>query len=275
MWNMTSRGVSFRAFSSGGARATVNSLDTGSLLSGMTGGIFAGEARKAMEYFEPYGFTAAIISKNGDGVAEAVMNFITGARGHALTGAISDRRYRPLGLKQGENAQHDDIGQMTLLRRSGAYLLSLDGVGGANAQTPGADTKERMVSMRHVVKSKQPRVPMSGNSAGGQVPQQAGQTQDFKHEGEQVNTEVRCTAKKVQIYDQTTLIASYDRDSKTWSFNLGGDFNCTVKGNVNVRANGTANVKADGVVSIASKTRLDFCGGGPLADPFSVKPGGV
>jgi phage gp45-like len=270
MWNMTARGVSFRAYSSGGARATVNSLDTSSLLSGMTGGIFAGEARKALEYFEPYGFTAAIINKNADGVAEAVMNFITGARGHALTGAISDRRYRPLGLKQGENAQHDDIGQMTLLRRTGAFLLSLDGQGGANAETPGADNKERMVSMRHVVKSKQPRTPMSGVTATGgtgQASEQSGQAQDFKHEGEQVNTEVRCTAQKVSIYDSETLIAVYDRGSKTWSFNLGGDFNVTTKGKVNV--------KADDVIIIASKKRLDFNGGGPLVDPFSVKPGGV
>ena len=264
---MTARGVSFRAYSSGGARATVDKLDTSSLLSGMTGGIFAGEARKALEYFEPYGFTAAIISKNGDGVAEAVMNFITGARGHALTGAISDRRYRPLGLKEGENAQHDDIGQMSLLRRTGAFLLSLDGQGGANAQTPGANNNERMVSMRHVVKSKQPRTPMSGATASGNVQASTGQSQDYKHEGEQVNTEVRCTAKAVSIYDADTVIAMYDKASKTWSFNLGGDFNCTVQGKVNIKAND--------VVSIASKKRLDFCGGGPLVDPFSVKPGGV
>ena len=270
MWNMTARGVSFRAYSSGGARATVNSLDTSSLLSSMTGGIFAGEARKAIEYFEPYGFTAAISNKNADGVAEAMMNFVTGARGHALTGSISDRRYRPLGLQQGENAQHDDIGQMTLLRRTGAYLLSLDGKGGANAETPGSDNNERMVSMRHVVKNKQPRTTMSGVASSGQssqISQQASDAQNYKHEGDKVNTEVRCTAKAITIYDQDTAIATYDRGSKTWSFVLGGDFNCAVKGKVNM--------KADGVVSIASKTRLDFCGGGPLVDPFSVKPGGV
>src|SRR5277367_5155061 len=189
-WDFSARGVSFRALNSGGARGTVSSMATNTLLNSMTGQMFAGENRQGMEHFEPFGFTAATISQNADGVAEALMHYVTGARGHAAAGVVGDRRYRPLGLQQGENAQHDDIGQMTLLRRTGAFLLSLDGQGGANSQTPGANNN-RMVSMRHVMKEKQPRTPMSGgDTSSGSVSAQPSDASQFKHEGQQVNTEI-------------------------------------------------------------------------------------
>lgn len=245
-WNMTARSTSFRSFNSGGARATVTSMLTSTLFNSMNGNTFAGEARQMLEHFEPYGITAAIISKNADGIAEAVMNHIGGARGHGIASVVGDRRYRPLGLKEGETAQYDDIGQMTLLRRTGTYVLSLDGQGGST-QSSGGDSsgggssgssgssdssqqQQRMVSLRHVVKSKQPRTPMSsvtGGSGGGGSSQTSqtstSQSQDFKHEGEQVNTEVRCTAQQIQIFDGTTVVAVYDRQSQKWTFTAGSE----------------------------------------------------
>jgi phage gp45-like len=193
-WDFTARGTSFRSFNAGGSRGTVSSMSTSTLLNSMTGQLFAGENRQGVEHFEPFGFTAATIAQNADGVAEAIMHHITGARGHATAGVVGDRRYRPLGLQQGENAQHDDIGQMTLLRRAGAFILSLDGKGGANEQTPGA-SNNRMVSVRHVQKEKQPRTPMSGgDTSSGVVSEQPDQASQFKHEGQSVNTEIRMTA---------------------------------------------------------------------------------
>jgi len=238
-WNMTARATAVRAFTSGGARGTVASMDTSKLFQAMTGTMFAGELRQQLEHFEPYGLTSAIINKNVDGVAEAAMSYLTGSRGHAIASVIGDRRYRPLGLKQGETAQYDDIGQMNLIRRIGTFMLSLDGPGGANAQTPGADNQNRMVSMRHVVKSKQPRTPMSSGQAvgdGSQLSQTQDQSQEFKHEGEQVNTEIRATAQQIQIFDQETVVAVYDRQSKKWTFTAGSEIDINAP---------TINIKAD------------------------------
>lgn len=220
-WDMTARGTSFRSFNAGGQRGTVDSVNTGTLLNSMTGMMFAGESRQGLEHFEPFGMTAAIIKKNADGVAEALMSCMAGSRGHMAAGVIGDRRYRPLGLKEGESSQYDDVGQMTLIRRSGVYVVSMDGQGGANAQTPGADNKERMASLRHVEKQKQQRTPMStGESAGGGGSQSAQpqQQQDYKHEGEKINTEVRCTAKRISFYAKDEEVGYYDVEAKTWCF---------------------------------------------------------
>jgi phage gp45-like len=264
-WDFTARATAVRAVNSGGARGTVASMDTSKLMQAMTGTMFAGEARQALEHFEPYGFTSAIISKNADGVAEAVMHYITGARGHAAAGVIGDRRYRPMGLGQGENSQHDDIGQMSLLRRTGAYLLSLDGQGGASSDTPGSDNNNRMVSIRHVVKSKQPRTPMSGGGQvtdGSQLSQTSDQAGQFKHEGEEVNTEIRATAKKIQLYDQTTLVAEYDRDAKTWKFIAEKDINLKAGQNIIMNAGKNIIGIAQADVGFKATGNLEIVAGG-------------
>src|SRR5262245_48073311 len=131
MHNMTVRALSFRAFNGAGARGTVDSMETGHLMQEMTGGFYKGEQREKIEHFEPYGYTSAIVPRNSDGVAEAMMSFIGGSRAHSSAGVVADRRYRPRGPKPGETAQYDDIGQMTLMRRNGLYLLSMDGAGGS------------------------------------------------------------------------------------------------------------------------------------------------
>lgn len=267
-WNMTARATSVRTFSSGGARGTVGSMDTSQLFNSMTGSMFAGELKQAMEHFEPYGLTAAIINKNASGVAEAVMHFLSGARGHAIAGVVGDRRYRPLGLQQGENVQYDDIGQMTLLRRAGTFLLTLDGMGGADEETPGSN-QNRMMSLRHVMKDKQPRTPMSGGPQGGgegqtsASPEEAGQ---FKHEGQQVNTEIRLTAQLIQICDGETAVAVYDRQAMSWSF-YAQDFNFNAQNKVNILANG--------IIEIDSQAMTKINGGGQIVQPFTVSPGGM
>ena len=113
-------------------------------------------------------------------------------------------------MKPGENAQYDDIGQMSLLRRGFAALLSHDG------EDYNGDKKERFASLRHVVKKKQER-PKSGGAGGAQQSQQS-QDQDFKHEGESVNTEVRTTAKRIEFRVGDTVVGYYDKENSRWVF---------------------------------------------------------
>ena len=121
MWDMTARGVSFRSYSSGGARATVASMDTSQLFQEMSGTMFIGETRQKIEHFEPYGYTSAIKSQDGNGTAEAFMGYVTGARAHPVATVIGDRRYRLKKLKEGEVAQFDDQTQQRHISRGGIY----------------------------------------------------------------------------------------------------------------------------------------------------------
>jgi len=271
MWNMTPLGIAYRAFNSGGARGTIEKMLTSTLLNSVQKGtIMGGESmRVGLEHFEPFGITSAIVSKNKLGVAEVVMNFISGSRGHSIASVIADRRYRFLGLQEGETAQHDDIGQTTIMRRTGAYVVSLNGVGNSSTDVPGADNDKRMASLRHVVKQKQPRSPMTpAGSSGSQTESQpSDQAQNFKHEGETINTEIRCTAQHVQICDGNNAIAVYDKNAGTWTFYAKGDFT--------VNAKGKANIFAQGEIEIDSQTLLKFNGGGATVPPFSVSPGGT
>ena len=121
MWDMTARGVSFRSYSSGGARATVASMDSSQLFQEMSGTMFIGEARQKIEHFEPYGYTSAIKPQDGTGTAEAFMGYVTGARAHPVATVIGDRRYRLINLKSGEVAQFDDQTQQRHISRAGVY----------------------------------------------------------------------------------------------------------------------------------------------------------
>jgi phage gp45-like len=216
MHDMTVRSGAWRAFMSGGSRGTVDNVRSYHMMQEMVGSFFKGESRNNVEHFEPYGITGSIVGKNADGVAEAAMSFMSGNKAHAIAGVIGDRRYRLRGLMSGETAQHDDIGQATILRRVGAFLVSLDGQGNASQDTPGASNNNRMASMRHVQKQKQPQPPATGFSDATQADQQQqAQTkqtaENFKHEGEQekVNAEVRVDAKGIHYYTGTKQVGYY------------------------------------------------------------------
>jgi phage gp45-like len=166
-----------------------------------------------------------------EGAAEGIALFLGGQRNHPVVIAVDDRRHRPMGLKPGENAQYDDLGQMTLARRDGLYLLSND-----NPEEEGGESKERMVSLRHVEKKKQERQkPQSGGSQGGSgggSAKGAGtfaangggqktQTPDhsnYKHEGETINTELRVTKKKIEFRNGDEVIADHEKSSNKWNF---------------------------------------------------------
>jgi hypothetical protein len=148
--------------------------------------------------------------------AEGICMFVGGQRNHPVCVAIDDRRHRPMGLKPGENSQYDDIGQMTLLRRFGTFMLSLDSAGSDGKMV------ERFVSMRHVEKAKQPR-PGNGQQGGSQPQAQTTATApppppDFQHEGQSVNTEVRCTKTRIEFRAGDKVVGYYDTASDAWYF---------------------------------------------------------
>lgn len=124
MWDMTARSIGpaqIRGYSSGGSRGTVSSMNYSPLFQEMSGTMFSGETRQQIEHFEPYGWTSAIKPQDENGVAEALMSHVTGARAHAVAGVIGDRRYRLLNLKSGEVAQYDDQTQQRHISRGGVY----------------------------------------------------------------------------------------------------------------------------------------------------------
>ncbi|MET3969090.1 phage baseplate assembly protein [Bradyrhizobium sp. S3.9.1] len=258
------------------------------------------EGRQKVERVQGFGFTSTPLPRDekkgqqsqggggsggvgGDGeqakgpAAEGIAVFVGGQRNHPVVIAVDDRRHRPMGLNPGENAQYDDQGQMTLLRRGGLFLLSLDdeegsGNGGASARAADGsqqENKERMVSLRHVMKKKQERGSVGGSgsgggSGGGATRAAAGGSQsksDHKHEGEEVNTEVRATKKKIEIFDKDTAVATYDRQSGTWTFK---------SKNITMEASDKMILKCtNGPTEIWGKP-IKFNGGGPSSPPFEV-----
>jgi hypothetical protein len=184
----------------------------------------------------------------GDGdkgaAAEGICVYLGGQRNHPVCIAVDDRRHRPMGMKPGENAQYDHNGQMTLIRSTGAYVLSLDdeqqggssgGSGGSGGGSKdgssggsgggGQQQQSRMASLRHVVKEKQKRPTGQGSSSGGSSSSSSGSSggtpQDYKHEGQTINTEVRVIKNKIEFRtsDQDSgVVANHVKDSGQWNF---------------------------------------------------------
>lgn len=228
-----------RAYSSGGARALIDKIDDNHLMQEFAGSFMKGEARKAIEAPQNYGFTSCVraATRGKDGqieeCAEGFMSFLGGSRSFPICGLMDDRRYRPWSMKEGECAQYDDLGQMTLLRRTGLYLLSLDSAddsqsSSSGSTTPatrdsgggGGQTVARMVSVRHVEKQKQPRPSGAQGAQGAAGSQQSGQQsgRDFKHEGETVNMEMRVTKSRIEFRSGDSVVGYYDKQSSKWVF---------------------------------------------------------
>jgi hypothetical protein len=249
MHRATPLNTSFRAYTSGGARTMIHSIDDGKMMQEMGGNFMKGENRDKVESPQNYGFSSVVraATKDAQGMikeaAEGFISFMGGNRSFPVCAIMDDRRFRPLGLKEGENAQYDDLGQMTLMRRAGLFLLSLDGPddsqkqsgSGAPGQHDGSggqgQTVQRFVSIRHVEKQKQKRGQQGGGGQGGSsggssagtlaAGADGGQSQgqqDFKHEGESVNTEMRVTKGRIEFRSGDTVVGYYDKQSKTWCF---------------------------------------------------------
>jgi len=83
--------------------------------------LFADDLRDDVEHFEPYGFTSE--AKTG---AEVLAASLAGDREHTIAFCITDRRYRPTGLKDGEVCVFDDLGRKVYFSRSGIVVEGKD-----------------------------------------------------------------------------------------------------------------------------------------------------
>ena len=81
--------------------------------------LFAGEVREDVEHFEPYGFTSEPHANS-----EPLVLSLSGNRDHSIAVCIADRRYRLRGLKTGEVALFDDLGQKVHLTREGVDVYT-------------------------------------------------------------------------------------------------------------------------------------------------------
>lgn len=96
------------------ARATVSAADSSGKIQKLQLRLLADERKDNIEHFEPFGFT----SKPLPG-AEAVALFLDGDRSNGIVVVVADRRYRLVGLQDGEAALHDAYGNKVHLHKDG------------------------------------------------------------------------------------------------------------------------------------------------------------
>ena len=115
---------SFRAYTGGGARSAVGSADDSTLMQESAGNFMAGEARKAIESPQNFGFTSVVMdaiqgaagqasSMIGQFVAsaESMIGFMGSNRSFPVAGVMDDRRHRLNGLDKGDSAMFSTQGR--------------------------------------------------------------------------------------------------------------------------------------------------------------------
>lgn len=98
-------------------RSVVASVDDGLKAQGIRLRVKADDDRDGFERFQNYGFTSVPKKPDDDGEAEAVLLSIGADPSHGIVIAVEDRRYRLVGLGEGEVAIFDDQGQKVVLYR--------------------------------------------------------------------------------------------------------------------------------------------------------------
>jgi hypothetical protein len=168
--------------------------------------------------------------------AEGLMMYPGGSRSHPVCAGIDDRRVRPYQTKPGEALYYsaDGSGQTMYHRvrgdgNDGLFLLTCDdqqqsGHGVRGRAGSGQGPQKRYVSIRHVNKKKQQR---KSKKLQQQQQQQydmelfADQQQEYKHEGDSVNTETRHYADQIGYYDGSTQVGNYKKSDKEWCHHTG------------------------------------------------------
>ena len=172
--------------------------------------------------------------------AEGICMFLGGQRNHPVMIQVDDRRHRPMGLKPGESFQYDHQQQGTLIRNAATFIMSLDDNGDGQApggkmlrdaegrETGQSEQQERFVSVRHVVKKKQDRE--KGGSpaknlqtwidAGYDVSKMSAEEreekerapnhEDYKHEGDEVNNEMKVSKKRIEFNSGGKTVGYYE-----------------------------------------------------------------
>ena len=118
MHRATPANSSFRGYSAGGSRATVDKMDDGPQMQEMSGNMMKGESRSKVEAPQNYGFTSANHGKDDSGSAECVMHFMGGNRSFPTCGPVDDRRHRVKGLPEGDSCMHRGSGDAMQIQMS-------------------------------------------------------------------------------------------------------------------------------------------------------------
>jgi phage gp45-like len=234
----------------GTARATIREFDDDHLMQQVKkADVYHSETPSDFERWQPVGMTAFPIKQQEDQqkksqqksggeddgwnhdqptgpAAEAIMMYVGGSRSHPVA-MVDDRRVRPYGMSEGEGAHYapDGSEQMVLFKENGTYIVGLDG---KSVKDPKGNTT-RMVSLRHVSKKMQThkiekKQESSGGGGGGPSAQltaeggsSGGQQQEkYKHEGDSVNTEIRCTKDRIEFRAGDTVFGYFEVSSQTW-----------------------------------------------------------
>lgn len=101
------------------SRAVVVLVNDALKMQGVQINLLAGVTRDGVERFQNYGFTS-----NPHPGAEAIVVSVGGNQDHGIAIVVDDRRYRLVGLAEGEAALYDDLGQKVHLTRNGIVIRS-------------------------------------------------------------------------------------------------------------------------------------------------------
>ncbi len=100
------------------ARAVVQLVDDSLQCQGLQLTLLADEVVDDVEHFQEYGFTSRPFAG-----AEALHLAVGGDRGHGIAIAVTDRRYRPTDLEEGEVCLFTDEGKQFHAKRNGEVIV--------------------------------------------------------------------------------------------------------------------------------------------------------
>lgn len=128
MHRATPLNSSFRAFSGGGTRSAIDTIDDSKLMQEHAGNFMSGESRKGIEAPQNYGFTSVVMPAIKDQLgkiidsAEAVISFMGGNRSFPVAGNMDDRRYRLKELMAGDVAMFDHLQHQLHFNTDGIFI---------------------------------------------------------------------------------------------------------------------------------------------------------
>lgn len=215
--------------------------------------------------------------------AEAIMLYLGGSRSHPIA-LVDDRRVRPYKVPEGASAFYSvsGSGQMLYHNDDGSHLVVTDNPKYGKDQKE----KERYASIRHVKKKPQERKIGQDGGAGGPSgtggassraavgtlaaeSEGDGSKQPYKHEGEEVLTEIRATKNKIEVRDGDTVVGVYDKEAKSWTFKNFKTLNIEAEDALVFKSKTVTVEATDGALELKGKP-VNVNGGGPTIPPFTV-----
>lgn len=172
MHRATPLNSSFRAYTGGGTRSAVDTITDTTLMQEMAGNFMQGEARKAIESPQNYGFTSVVMPAIKDELgnitdsAEAVISFMGGNRSFPVAGVMDDRRHRMINMQPGDTGMFSTVGRMLQihLNTDGGFFTG---------------TRDKTVRLQLLDQDSKPDQQQQQSGQSGQ--QQAGKKRDWLH----------------------------------------------------------------------------------------------